>query len=225
MIVIAQYRGGHMNQLKFDKQAQIVSSLVEGCSIRSIERMTGCHRDTIMRLGVRVGTGCASLLDTRMRDLPCRALQLDEIWSFVGKKQKRLELDDQPRLLGDQWTFVALDPETKIVPSYRVGKRSLVNATDFLHDIAARMAHRVQISTDGLVHYRAAIEAAFGANVDYGQQIKSYATEVVPGGGRYSPPSVISETRTPLMGNPIVSQISTSLVERQNLTMRMQMRR
>ena len=220
-----------MNRLKADTQAQIVSALVEGNSIRSIERMTGCHRDTIMRLGVRVGRGCASLMDTQMRELSCTHLQCDEIWAFVGKKQKQMEPTDSSHRLGDQWTFVAMDADTKLVPSFLVGKRSLVNAMTFLHDVAWRMARmedrRIQVSTDGLVHYKAAVEAAFGSQADYGQQVKSYTSEGTSGagGGRYSPPAVVSSTRTAISGTPDVTKISTSLIERQNLTMRMQMRR
>jgi len=213
-----------MNILSKDRQAQIVNCLVEGNSIRSTERMTNTHRDTIMRLMVSVAEGCHNLINEKMRNLPCRRIQVDEIWTFVQKKQRHLNALDDHNRLGDQYTFVALDPETKIVPSYRVGKRDLRNATAFLHDLSGRLANKIQLSSDALVAYVDATEEAFGLDVDYGQIVKSYEAEPV-GPGRYSPPHVTSATRAPIKGDPDFAHISTSLVERQNLTMRMSMRR
>lgn len=160
------------NVLNTDKQIAIVSALSEGSSIRSIERMTGVHRDTIMRLGVKVGQGCTALMDAKMRNLPCRRLEMDEIWGFVGKKEKHVKPEDG-NAVGSVWTFCAIDADTKLVPAFRVGDRDAATANAFVRDVAERMAYRVQISTDGLGAYVNAIESAFGADVDYGQIIKS----------------------------------------------------
>jgi IS1 family transposase len=213
-----------MNRVPLARRVQIINCLVEGNSIRSTERMTGTHRDTICRLLVDVGDGCAQLMDEQMRELPCRRIQVDEIWAYVGKKQAHLAPSDDRSRLGDQWTFVALDPETKLIPSYRVGKRDGENAVAFMNDLSERLANRVQISSDALAAYANAVEHAFGADVDYGQELKFYDAEPI-GPGRYSPPKVASRQRTVIAGNPDQAHISTSLVERQNLTMRMSMRR
>ena len=213
-----------MNKLKSHKQAAVIASLLEGCSIRSTERLTGVHRDTIMRLLVKAGEGCERLLDARMQNLGCRRIQVDEIWTFVQKKQRHVLNTDDPTRTGTVWTFVALDADTKLVPSYRVGPRSSVDANAFIADLSSRLKNRVQLSSDSLPHYVRAIEQAFGSNVDYGQIVKSYEAEPI-GPGRYSPPHVVATKRTVLAGSPNVADISTSLIERQNLTMRMSMRR
>lgn len=213
-----------MNVLKSDKKEAVIGALVEGNSIRSIERMTGVHRDTIMRLLVRIGQGCERLLDESMRGLACRHVQVDEIWAYVGKKQRHLTPSDDPFRTGDTWTFVALDAETKLVPCYRVGKRDLPNAKAFLTDLSSRLTNRVQLSSDALAAYVEAAEQAFGSDVDYGQIVKCYEAEPI-GPGRYSPPHVIAAERASISGAPDYAYISTSHVERQNLTMRMQMRR
>src|SRR5216684_15232 len=213
-----------MNRVPLARRVQIINCLVEGNSIRSTERMTGTHRDTICRLLVEVGDGCAKLMDEQMRELPCRRIEVDEIWTYVGKKQRHMTEEDDPRRLGDQYTFVALDPETKIVPAYRVGKRDLPTATAFITDLSERLANRVQLSSDALAAYVEATERAFGADIDYGQVVKFYEAEPV-GRGRYSPPHVVGAERTTIIGNPDPAHINTSLIERQNLTMRMSMRR
>jgi IS1 family transposase len=161
------------NILSTDKQIAVIGALAEGSSIRSIERITGVHWDTIMRLGVRTGKGCAMLLDSKMQDLGCRYLQFDELWGFIGKKERHLRVDDNPEL-GDVWTFCALDAETKLVPSFKVGKRDAVTANAFVRDVASRMRNRVQISTDALRTYVEAVERSFGADVDYRQIVKVY---------------------------------------------------
>jgi IS1 family transposase len=213
-----------MNKLSTDKQITAISALVEGNSIRSIERMTGIHRDTIMRLMVRVGNGCERLMDATLRDLPCENVQVDEIWSFVGKKQRHVTENDDAGSTGAIWTYVALDRDTKLVPAYLVGKRNIENTRIFIDDLASRLTNRVQLSTDSLPHYANAIDLAFGGNVDYAQIVKAY--EAAPlGPGRYSPPKVVSTRLKPKIGNPDRAKISTSHVERQNLTMRMCMRR
>jgi IS1 family transposase len=161
------------NILPVDKQIAVIGALAEGSSIRSIERLTGTHRDTIMRLGVRVGKGCAMLMDSKMQDLGCNYLQLDEVWGFIGKKERHCSVDDNPEL-GDVWTFCAIDSETKLVPAFKCGKRTADTANAFVQDIANRVRNRVQISTDALGAYGEAVERAFGADVDYGQIVKVY---------------------------------------------------
>jgi IS1 family transposase len=150
-----------MNRVPFARRIQIINCLVEGNSIRSTERMTGTHRDTICRLLVEVGEGCAKLMDEQMRELPCRRIEVDEIiWAYVGKKQRHMTTLDDPRRLGDQYTFVALDPESKLVPAYRVGKRDLPTATAFITDLSERLTNRVQLSSDALAAYVEATERA-----------------------------------------------------------------
>src|SRR5579863_8632192 len=166
------------NMLNTDKQITIIGALAEGSSIRSIERITGVHRDTIMRLGVCVGKGCTAMMDSTMRDLPCARLEMDEIWGFIGKKERHVQPGDDPQY-GDVWTFCAIDADTKLVPAFRVGKRDAGTAKAFVQDVASRMKMRVQISTDGLRAYVDAVENAFGADVDYGQIVKTYGGETV----------------------------------------------
>jgi IS1 family transposase len=212
------------NVLSTDKQIAIIGSLCEGSSIRSIERLTGVHRDTIMRLGVKVGQGCTALMDSQLRDLSCERLEMDEIWGFIGKKEKRVRESDDPRL-GDVWTFCAIDADTKLVPAFKVGKRDNATATAFVDDVAARMRNRVQISTDGLKAYVNAIESAFGSDVDYAQIIKTYGYEELGGVRRYSAPEFVASEKRTVIGWPNVDLISTSYVERLNATTRLHMRR
>jgi IS1 family transposase len=162
-------------------------------------------------------------MDEKVRDLPCQRIQVDEIWSYVRKKQANLKPGESVRA-GDFWTFVAIDPQTKIIPSYRVGKRTRDNAVAFMQDLSERLTNRVQISSDALRSYVDAVELAFGTDADYGQVVKFYDKEPISP-GRYSPPRVTGVERTVIAGSPDQAHISTSLVERQNLTMRMQMRR
>jgi IS1 family transposase len=216
------------NTLSFDKQCAVISALAEGSSIRSVERITGIHRDTIMRLGVRVGQACDQLMDEMMRELNCRQIQVDEIWGFVGKKQRRVTPDEEAAGLGDVWTFVALDPETKIVPSYVVGKRDFAHTVRFTTDLASRMKNRIQLSSDGMTQYLAGVEDAFGTDVDYGQIVKVYGGDPsidIDASRRYSPPPVTAIRKTIVCGVPNEDLISTSMVEQQNLTLRMHCRR
>lgn len=213
------------NVLPTEKQIAIISALAEGSSIRSIERMTGIHRDTIMRLGVRVGNGCAKVLDAKMRDLSCQQLQLDEIWGFIGKKQRHTRFDDDPTI-GDVWTFCAIDADTKLVPSFKVGKRDAATANAFLDDVASRMRTRVQVSTDALRAYVEAVEQAFGTNVDYAQVIKTYVQDEAQHPERkYSAPEIVITEKKPIMGVPDMARANTSYVERLNGTTRLHMRR
>jgi IS1 family transposase len=213
------------NNLTRDKQIAVVNALVEGCSIRSTERMTGVNRETIGTLLIRVGNGCADLLDETMRELDCDRLEIDELWAFVGKKQRHVTQEDDSSRVGDTWTFVAIDADTKLVPSFLVGKRDAVCTNAFIQDVARRMKNRVQISTDGLRTYVEAIGAAFAeTGVDYAQLHKTYEAEAT-GPGRYSPPKVTSVEKTPVFGEPVTELVSTSFVERNNLTVRMGVRR
>ncbi len=164
------------NILNQEKQPRVIGALAEGSSIRAIERMTGMHRDTIMRLGVRMGQGCAALLDHEMRNLSCRHLQLDEVWGFIGKKQRHVQPEDNPQY-GDIWTFCAIDADTKLVPSFKVGKRDVVTANALTTDLASRLSNRTQLSSDALRAYVEAVELAFGADVDYAQVIKTYVSD------------------------------------------------
>ena len=213
------------NILSTDKQIAVIGALAEGSSIRSIERITGVHRDTIMRLGVRVGEGCAKLMDRKMRNLPCQRLQLDEIWGFIGKKQRHVRPTDNPQL-GDVWTFCAIDADTKLVPAFKVGERDSETAGAFVADLAGRLRNRVQISTDGLAAYVGAIDDAFGIAVDYAQIIKTYVQDEAKHPERkYSAPRITTSEKHVVMGNPDMAQASTSYVERLNATTRLHMRR
>ncbi len=212
------------NILPKDAQIQVIAALAEGSSIRSIERMTGIHRDTVMRLGVRIGQGCAALLDAKMRDLSCTRLEIDEVWGFIGKKEHHVRPGDDPQF-GNVWTFCAIDSETKLVPVFHVDShRSREATTAFMRDVASRMRNRLQVSTDSLRAYRDAVEAAWGADVDYAQITKVYGHEERDE-HRYAPPEVIGTEKTIIQGMPDYSLISTSYVERLNATTRLHMRR
>lgn len=213
-----------MNRLTLEKQAAIIRGLVEGSSIRSVERMTGVHRDTIMRLMVAVGDGCGKTLDQMMRNLPCKRIEVDEVWCYVGKKQRHVGVGDDPNQVGDFYTWVAIDADSKIVPAFRVGKRDGANANAFVADLSSRLQNRIQLSSDALKAYVEAVEISFGADVDFAQIVKTYEGEPV-GPGRYSPPKVASVSKLIIVGQPNMRLASTSYVERGNLTMRMSMRR
>jgi IS1 family transposase len=186
--------------------------------------MTGIHRDTIMRLGVKVGQGCTAMMDEKMRNLACSRLEMDEIWGFVGKKERHVKVDDPPEV-GRVWTFCAIDAETKLVPAFRVGDRDAATANAFLADVASRMRNRVQISTDGLKAYEEAIERSFAGYADYGQIIKTYGSITTEDNRRYSAPEFVSSEKKIVSGRPNYDLISTSYVERLNATTRLHMRR
>jgi IS1 family transposase len=213
------------NVLPRAKQIMVLKCLVEGMSVRGTERLCDVSRETVLSLLVRVGDGCARLLDAMLRDLACERVECDEVWAFVQKKQRRVSVEEKTAgEVGDCWTYVAFDPDSKLVAAHLVGKRTRENTHSFVDDLASRLRHRVQISTDGLEMYKAAIAHAFGGAVDFGMVVKSYEAEPI-GPGRYSPPRVTEVERTPIIGAPEEELISTSGVERQNLTMRMQIRR
>ncbi len=209
------------NTLTKEKQVAVISALAEGNSIRSIERMTEIHRDTIMRLGMRVGETCAQILDQKMRGLTCSRIEVDEIWGFIGKKRRNATMTDRTRGIGDVWTFMSIDPVTKLIPSFIVGQRDRYHAHWFMDDLAGRLNNRIQLSTDGMDKYKDAVENAFGAVVDYAQIVKEYST---PSGQevqrRYSPGELRAVTKTPINGAPNPDHICTSYIERANLTMR-----
>jgi len=213
-----------MYKLKTEKKLAVLAALVEGNGIRSIERMTGVNRNTIMSLLYRIGGGCDRMLDRRMRNLECRNLQVDEIWCYVGKKKGHMTEEEKKARpdLGDQFVFVALDADTKLVPLHRIGKRNADNAIKFMQSLEMRLTNHVQITTDAFQPYIRAVHKAFRGNVDYAQLHKHYITN---GERRYSPPAISGVFHLIMTGKPRLKGISTSYVERQNLTMRMQMRR
>lgn len=214
-----------MNVLPKDRQIQVISALTEGCSIRATERLTDTHRDTIMRLGLRVGEGCAALHNWLMRDLNVSLIELDEMWGFVGKKQKHVTSTDWLKM-GDQYVFIALDAVGKAIITYAVGKRDGATTNAFLADLRDRVLNRPQITSDAFVPYIDAVERAFGADVDYGRLAKHYHAERAPDAARrYSPGDIVSVRKARVAGRPRWSRISTSHVERSNLTLRMQSRR
>jgi IS1 family transposase len=213
-------QGAVVNTLSQEKQNQVLSLLVEGASIRSAERITGVHRDTIVRLLARAGDACARMMDKKLTDLKCEEVEVDELWGYVGKKQKHVKVGENQRELGDQYIFIAMDAKTKVVCSFLVGKRSLENAIELMRDLQFRMAGRITLTTDGFTPYITAVERAFGKDVDFSQLVKVYTQSVA---GRYSPGEFVSAHVTTITGNP--QRTSTSYIERQNLTVRMHMRR
>lgn len=215
-----------MNVLSRDQQAAIVAALTEGLSIRATERLTGIHRDTIMRLGTRVGAGCQRFHDSTMHSLRIGRIELDEIWSYVGKKQKRVRPQDVS-VQGDQYVFIALAASTKAILTYRIGKRDSSTTEAFVYDLSERVLGNPEISTDGFHPYLPTIRAAFGKRASHGVINKTYSVShlaVKDAARRYSPAEVIAVDRHVVAGNTAM-QVSTSYVERQNLTLRMTQRR
>lgn len=216
-----------MNVTPKEKQIQVLNALIEGCSIRSTERMTGVHRDTITRLLVRTGERCQAIMDKYLRGFHCKKIQVDEIWTFVRKKQKRLRGNERfDPSLGDQYVFVALDADSKLIPCFTVGKRNRETTLKFIWELKEKLKGngRIQLTSDGFQSYIEAIEEAFGADIDFAQLIKVFASDYSEP-GRYSPPRVTEVLSKIINGFPDPKHICTSFVERQNLTMRMQMRR
>lgn len=214
------------NNLPTETKVQIISNLAENASIRGIERMTGVHRDTIMRLGLRVGEACKGIMDEKMRGLGCRDIQVDEIWGFIGAKRKNAE---RVGAYGDVWVFISLDRKSKIIPSFIVGKRDGYHADAFMQDLASRLQNRVLISSDGLAAYTDAVERGFGCEVDYGQIVKTFSVSHLgnfkEAATRYSPAEVVKTEKTIVTGMPDLNRVSTSHVEKQNHTVRMHCRR
>ena len=213
-----------MNILPFEKQIAAISALTEGVSIRATERLTGIHRDTIMRLGVRVGEGCAHLHDRMMRDLQVPILEFDEILGYIGKKQRRTTPEETDK--GDQYTYIALDATRKTIVSYMTGKQNETTTRAFVHDVWERIVNRPQITSDGFVPYIEAVAEAFGDGAGFAQLVKHYSAEqAVEAARRYSPARVVRVERMMVSGRPDNRRVSTSYVERSNLTLRMQQRR
>ena len=216
-----------MNSLDNKQRIRVVAALVEGNSIRSTSRMTGVAQNTIFKLLADLGIACAEYQDKAFRNLTCKKIQCDEIWSFVGAKAKNVPDDRKDEFgYGDVWTWVSMDAQTKLVPCWLVGPRNTEAAMEFIHDLAGRLSNKVQLTTDGHKPYLEAVESAFGGEIDYAQLVKIYgATPNKQDQIKYSPADCIGAKKIVVTGNPKGSDVSTSFIERQNLTMRMSMRR
>ena len=214
-----------MNSLPLERKIAVISALVEGNSIRSVSRMTGVDRNTINSLLLRSGDRCQQIMNEQMNNLQCRYLQVDEIWTYVQKKRRNVKAGDPPEF-GDQWVYVAIDAESKLIPSFRVGKRVRPDTWAFLWDLHHRLAGRVQLTTDALNHYTVTVPECFGTECDFAQLQKLFGNWWMDTPeGKYSPSGLTGLISKVRQGDPDPSFISTSFVERQNLTMRMAMRR
>lgn len=214
-----------MNRLDTGTRTRIVAALVEGNSIRATARLTGTAKGTILKLLPEIGAACLAYQQEAFVNLPCKTVQCDEIWSFVSAKEKNVPRQERGQGRGDAWTWTAICADTKLVPSWYVGSRDAVAAYCFMEDLASRLANRIQLTTDGLRTYLTAVEGAFGWHgVDYAMLVKIYG-QPQDGTVRYSPPKLLSTEKTWVMGDPDEAKVSTSYVERCNLTMRMGMRR
>ena len=215
-----------MNKLSAQKRTQIIASLVEGNSIRATCRMTGAAKGTVLKLLTDVGKACSEYQDKILKDLPCKRIQCDEIWSFCYAKGKNVPDDKKGEFgYGDIYTWTALCADTKLVPSWYIGKRDAQSAMVFMNDLARRLKNRVQLTTDGHKAYLEAVESTFGADIDYSQLIKLYGNPRKEKEVRYSPAVCNGTKVVKINGSSNPRKISTSYVERQNLTMRMSMRR
>ncbi|MGE3154111.1 MAG: IS1 family transposase, partial [Nitrospiraceae bacterium] len=216
-----------MNKLDSKRRAQVVAALVEGASVNSVVRMTGVSKPTILKLLGDLGTVCARYQDEQLRRLPCKRVQADEVWSFCYAKDKNLPEALQGKLgFGSVWTWTAICADTKLMISWLVGERSAVYAEKFMSDVASRLAHRVQLTTDGHRVYLQAVEGAFGSEIDYAMLEKIYAAPPQEGATtRYSPAQCCGTKTHRIAGNPDGKHISTSYAERMNLQIRMGMRR
>jgi IS1 family transposase len=215
-----------MNKLDSNKGAAVISALVEGCSIRSTVRMTGVSKPTVLKLLVEVGAAASKYQDRKFRTLSCQRIQVDEIWAFCYAKAKNVtkEIAEKNPFAGDVWTWAAIDADTKLIPSWLVGPRDGVSARIFISDLRHRVYGRFQLSSDGFPAYAAAIERAFEGHIDYAQIVKVFGSPV-DGEKRYSPAECIACERKVVTGYPDPQHITTSYIERANLTMRMGMRR
>jgi IS1 family transposase len=213
-----------MNKLSSEQRVRVINCLVEGNSIRATVRLTGVAKNTVVKLLADVGRACSVYQDKAFRQLPCKRIQCDEVWSFVGAKEKNTTAVTKAKGWGDCWTWTALDSETKLIPCWYVGTRDSRAAYHFMHDLASRLAHRIQLTTDGHNAYLSAIETAFGDDIDYAQLIKIYG-EGPKTEARYSPAQCMGARKAVVSGKPSSDHISTSHIERSNLTIRMGNRR
>jgi IS1 family transposase len=214
-----------MNRLSTEKRVRILAALCEGSSINATVRQTGASKVTILKLLANVGQACLDYQRATLVNLPCKKLQADEIWSFVSAKERNVPVEEKGMGRGDVWTWTAICADTKLIPCWHLGTRDADAAALFMEDLASRLASRVQLTTDGHRAYLSAVEDAFGwARIDYAMLVKVYG-QALEGTRRYSPPELIRTEVHPIMGNPDIGHVSTSFVERQNLTMRMNMRR
>ncbi|MGB7310847.1 MAG: IS1 family transposase [Candidatus Acidiferrales bacterium] len=214
-----------MNRLSDAQRIQVVSALVEGNSIRATVRMTGVAKNTVVKLLAEIGEACTDYQRRVLHDLPCKKIQCDEIWSFCYAKEKNVPEELRGKGYGDVWTWVAICADTKLVPCWRIGDRDAWNAQHFMYDLSHRLANRVQLTTDGHRVYLEAVSLAFGTEIDYAMLVKLYSSDRGKGEVRYSPAECIGCREIPVIGKPKRRDISTSYSERQNLTMRMGMRR
>ena len=214
-----------MNRLSNERRAQIVGMMCEGNSIRAISRMTGVCKEAIMKLICDLGKACAEFHDAMVRGVDARHVQCDEVWSFCYAKAKNVPEEKKGTGVGDVWTWTAIDADTKLILSYLCGGRDAEWAYKFMEDLASRVTRRIQITTDGLRVYAEAVEGAFGMNVDYAMLVKLYGASTDHPETRYSPATCIGTRIGVLSGSPDPQHISTSYVERQNLNLRMGVRR
>ena len=215
-----------MNLLPEHKRVMVLKRLVEGMSMRATARVVDVSKDTVAKLLIDTGKACLDYQDRALRDLSCSRVEVDEIWEFVYAKQKNIpRAKHAPPEAGDVWTWVAIDADTKLVPSWRIGDRTGVTAIEFMDDLRSRMANRIQLTSDGHKVYLEAVEGAFGGDVDYAQLVKLYGKTDEEAAKRYSPSDCVGTRKRTVEGNPNRNLISTSYIERQNLTMRMSMRR
>ena len=214
-----------MNRLDNTSRSQIIAALCEGNSIRAVERMTGISRMTITKLLIEIGAACAEYQDKALVNLPCKRVQCDEIWAFCYAKDKNVPEHRRNEFgVGSIWTWTAIDADTKLVASWTVGTRDSESARIFMGDLASRLSNRIQLTTDGHKAYLEAVDEAFSGDIDYAMLVKIYGESENPE-RRYSPAKYAGARITPVTGNPDIKHVSTSYVERQNLTMRMHMRR